>query len=678
MAKLVDDTTLKIQNLSAIEVERIEPVDVIQLLRRVWQGKLVIVATMLITVVAAGYYAFAIATPRYAAIATLKIDAHAGPMTAVENLARGLTTDQSSLNTEVAILRSRHLLDRVIADLALLRDPAFNRYLTPIPDWSVTGVRNRMRTLLTGQPQVQPNQAAIADKTVENLSNALRIDTLRDTYIFRITAQTGDPQKSALIANKLAQVYLDDQVTSKQQTTETAVNWLSERVYSLQVELEAKETAVNDLIMANRANDTQMLEALSRQSSETEDRLQDTRRAMQAAQTKLRDLDTQPTNAAMSARQERARLTASLARFSDQETALKLFQDSIDGQLVEQSASLVQQQQLRREADATRVLYETFLARLQETSIQRGLQNANSRILTYATAGTYVAPRKILILLIAAVLGAAMGVGLVFLRAALRKGFVTADGLTGTTGEPVLTQVPRLKIRKPTQLLDYLNAKPMSATAEAFRNLRTSLLLADPARIPQVILSTSSVAGEGKTTQSIALTHNLASLGKSVLLVEADIRQPTFSRYMVCKGRDFGRIVTGQAPLSEATSRDPRLDADILASKPMRQNPADLFSGVDCGAFIDALRAQYDFIILDTPPVLPVPDARLLVQHCDAVIYSVRWEKTDKRLVQSGLQALAAVRAPLTGLVLSQIDTKRARHYGGVQLADYGHAYYQN
>ncbi|PUB12125.1 GumC family protein [Yoonia sediminilitoris] len=678
MAKLVEDTTLKIQNLSAIEVERIEPLDVMQLVRRVWQGKLLITGTTLLAVVAAGYYAFAIASPRYAATATLEIDARTGPMSAVEDLARGLTTDQSSLNTEVAILRSRHLLEQVIAALDLLNDPAFNRHLTPIPRWSVTGMRNQARNLLTGQVPPPPTKAAVVDKTVENLTNALRVDVLRDTYIFRITAQTGDPQKSATIANTLAQTYIADQITSKQQATESAVNWLSERVYDLQIELEAKETAVNDLIMSHQANDTAVLEALSRQSIETQNRLQDTRRAMQSTQGKLLDLGAEPAISPISTGNERARLAASLSRFAEQEAALKLFQDSIDQQLDEQSATLVRQQQLRREADATRVLYETFLARLQETSIQRGLQHADSRILTHATAGTYVAPRKLLILLMATLLGSALGVAIVLLRSALRKGFVSAEGMASTTGEQVLTQVPRLKIRKPGQLLDYLNAKPMSAAAEAFRNLRTSLLLSDPDRVPQVILSTSSVAGEGKTTQSIALAHHLASLKKNVLLVEADIRQPSFLRYLDCNGHDFGQVVAGQIPLSQATSRDPRLGADILASTSMRQNPADLFSSDDCGAFLDALRAQYDFIILDAPPVLPVPDARLLAQHCDAVIYNVRWERTDKRLVASGLHALTAVRAPLAGLVLSQIDAKRGRHYGGVHLADYGRAYYQN
>ena len=108
------------------------------------------------------------------------------------------------------------------------------------------------------------------------------------------------------------------------------------------------------------------------------------------------------------------------------------------------------------------------------------------------------------------------------------------------------------------------------------------------------------------------------------------------------------------------------------------ENPADQFSSPAFAAFIEKLRGMYDFIIVDAPPVLPVPDARILAQHSDAILYAVRWDKTDKRLIRAGQSALGTVNANITGLVLTQVNMKQLRRYGQAHLADYGHAYCMN
>lgn len=678
MAKLVEDKTLRIQNLSAVEIDRIEPIDIIGVFRALWYGKMTIITTTVLAVIAAGYYAFAIAAPQFAASTTLKIEAERSPMIDVEQAMVGLAGDQSGLNTEVAILKSHHLLERVVVSLDLLSDPAFNRYLTPIAPWSITHLRNRLRSVFTGQTSAPPSPTSVMEKTIENLANALTVGAIRDTYIFEIKATTDAAATSAKIANTLAEVYVTDQVKAKQDATENAINWLTDRVYALQAELEDKETAVNDLITANRANDTAVLDALSRQANETKERLSDSRYNMQEARRKLQSYNGGATPASVSTFPARERLEAELQRYTEQTAALEVFDDSITAQLAAQSASLLQLQQRRREAEATRVLYETFLARLQETSIQRGLQNADSRILTLAVPGKYVAPRKMLILNIAALLGGLLGMLIILIRHQNEKGFTTSESLAETIGLPVLTDVPKINLRKPAQLLDYLNRKPCSALAESIRNLRTSLLLADPGHIPKVIMSTSSIPAEGKTTQSIALAHNLASLGKIVLLVEADIRQPVFAKALSTAKGDLAKVATGEEALDAAISHDLRLNADVLPSQKMGMNPADLFASPGFAEMMQTLRERYDFIILDAPPVLPVPDAALLAQYADAVIYSVRWEKTDARLVQLGKRRLEAVNAKITGMVLAQVDGRRVRRYGGLAVADYGNTYFQN
>lgn len=677
MAKLIEDSSLRIQNLSAIEVERIEPVDLLGLVRTIWFGKFTVAAAMIATVFLAGYYAFAVATPQFAATATLKIDTRHEPLLSPDIGLASALPDRSSMNTEAAILQSRHLRRQVIAELGLLDDPAFNRYLNDIAPLSPTGLRNSLRAWLTGQKPSPPEAAAILEKTIDNLGHALQVTALRDTYIFQITATTGNPDTAANIANALAGLYLADQVAAKQAAATQSFDWLSDRVYTLQDALEAKEAQINAIVVANRANDAEVLDALSRQAIEARQRLIDAQRALQEAEQKLDQFDNTPTNASLNRSGMRQQLQADIQRFATQTAILQDFQSDIDRQLSQQSESQLHLQQLRREADATRTLYQSFLARLQETNVQRSLQTADSRVLTAATAGQYVGPRKTLILMIAALIGTVIGIGVVLLRKACLRGFTSAEALADTLALPVLTQIPRLPSRKPSKLLPFLNRKPTSAAAEAIRNMRTALLMADPGEVPQVILSTSSKAGEGKTTQSIALAHNLAQLGKRVLLIEADSRRPTFHRYFGRQDHDLGAIFAGQATADPLIQHDDRLGADVLYGKASGKNPADQFADPHFAKLIDAFRQTYDIIILDAPPVLPVPDARILSQYSDAIVYAVRWGKTDKRLVLAGKRALADVNATITGLVMTQVDQKRARQFGAIPLADYGQPYYQ-
>jgi capsular exopolysaccharide synthesis family protein len=254
---------------------------------------------------------------------------------------------------------------------------------------------------------------------------------------------------------------------------------------------------------------------------------------------------------------------------------------------------------------------------------------------------------------------------IVLIRQFMHNGFRSADELEGATGLPVLGQIPKMPFKAREGLIGYLHDKPTSAAAEAVRNLRTSLLLSDIDNPPQVIMSTSSLPGEGKTTHSIALIQNLAGLNKKVLLIEGDIRRRTLNEYF----HDIpeGGIVTalsGEKPLHELVLHDDRLGADVLMGEKSRVNAADLFSSDRFRNFLDDLRHAYDFVIIDTPPVLVVPDARVIGQHVDAILFSVAWDKTNRAQVMAALRELESAKLKITGFALAQIDPKGMRRYG--------------
>ncbi|WP_170341474.1 hypothetical protein [Ruegeria arenilitoris] len=184
--------------------------------------------------------------------------------------------------------------------------------------------------------------------------------------------------------------------------------------------------------------------------------------------------------------------------------------------------------QFERDARVTRLLHETFISRLEEAAVQQGAQTPDSRIISAATPGKQVAPRSGLIMFPRVFARAALGQGIILVQQIRQSAVPIGADLELATSVPVLGRLPLAPIRQRSQLVGYLSTYPTSPLLEAARNLRTSVLSPNSDAQPQVILCTSSVPDEGKITMSIALAQSLAGLGRSVLLVEADIRSLSF------------------------------------------------------------------------------------------------------------------------------------------------------
>jgi capsular exopolysaccharide synthesis family protein len=535
-------------------------------------------------------------------------------------------------------------------------------------------------------------------RTVGAVRNAISATNQRNTYIFNIGATTTDPLKSARITNALAALYIQDQIDVKFQATENAVSWLSERVVELEAELQQKQDLVKERRSSMDVSTVEALEALNQQQRAMGERLAEARLASareEARLNTLQDLARNGSRAELVAGLDDPALTRLAARLAEgeagaedlfadrlalltqeaenaaarqtqQTAALQASYDRLQTRFDTQSSAVIELQNLERDLNATRTLYETFLTRLKETSVQRGLQQADSRVLSAATPGQYVEPRKSRIMALAMLLGALLGSLIVLARQFLHQGYRTAETLAADTGLAVLGQIPKMPIRRRDQLIDYLNDKPTSPAIEAIRNLRTSVLLSNIDTPPQILLSASSLPGEGKTTQAISLAHNLAGLNKRVLLVEGDIRLRTLSQYFDIPDSRHGLIaaMTGEHDLSDLLLRDSRMDVDILLGEKTSANAADVFSSDRFRNFLEELRHHYDFIVIDTPPVLIVPDARIMSQFADAVVFSVAWDRTAKSQVTEAIRQFHSVNSRVTGLVLSQIDPKGMRRYG--------------
>ena len=682
-----------------------DEIDLMELFRALWRGKWLIATAALAALAVGGYYALGLAEPQYRSSAKLTVEMRTNQVVDIESVISGVSTETAALNTEVEIILSRRVLGKLVDEIALTEDPEFNATLRE-PS-TVSQVVGSIKGLIgSGDDNEDAVEKSPRDKTIDALRKALSASVQRDTYVFTISATTEDADKSARIVNTLADTYIDEQIAVKFEATEQAVDWLSTRVAELETDLREREDTLKQARTETDLISPETLEGLNVQAKDLRERLAEMRTRAEAARddaAQLRDLRDAGDRAALVEATGDAVLRQLLAairsgdgdaaamfdqrldtvvanadnahdRLRGQANALaesyRRLQDRID----RQSEDLTRIEQMAREVEATRTLYETFLTRLKETTIQRGLQQADSRVLSDAILGEKVAPRTALILALSLVLGLMAGAAIVLIRQFMHNTFRTAEELEAATGLPVLGQIPRMPIKARNDLIGYLRDKPTSAPAEAIRNLRTSLLLSDIDNPPKVIMSTSALPGEGKTTQAISLTQNLSGLGKKVLLIEGDIRRRALAQYF--SDVPPGGILTalsGEVPLHEVVFHDDRLKADVLMGEKSRANAADLFSSDRFDAFIAKARDAYDFVIIDTPPVLVVPDARVIGQHVDAILFSVAWDKTQRGQVIAALREFESVSLRVTGIALAQIDPKGMRRYGyGGKYGAYG------
>ena len=658
-----------------------DEIDLGALLNTLWRGKWFIALMAILAVVAGGYYAFVVATPMYRATSVVILEPEQQSFSGLEGLAGGggLSGDSIELNSEVQVLRSRTLVGKVVDEMELINDPEFNGLLRAPSRRSliIKWVKKQL-----GVPEAPPVPADLAarrlkDALVQALLDRLTVSNLARSYVFNITVETAGAVKSAEIADAFSRIYIQDQLQVKFDQSERATIWLTGTVSDLKIELEEAETELSVFSNSTDLISAEVLKAQEIQLKDLRERVTDAVVDENIAQQTL--------DAANAAGDQVAARRAELdfLRRQQQVKTLAASRDNLEQQIERQNADLITLQQFKREAEAKGLLYDYFLTRLNETTAQQGIQQPDSRILSQAVVPFGASsPKKLIILMLSGLLGVCLGSALVLWRDARRNGFVLADDLEKATGYSVLGQIPIVPGRQRGRVLNYLSDKPASVQAEAYRNLRTSVMLSNIDNPPQVILSTSCVPGEGKTTNSLVLAQNLTGLGKKVILVEGDIRKRTFGEYF--KGlpeKGLVSVIMGDVALEDALYQDDRLQAAILPGDKSRMNAADVFASDRFKDLIKNLCNTYDVVLIDTPPVLAVPDARLIADVADAVLFTVKWDATPRAQVEEALRTFHNSGQSITGFVLSQINPRKMRKYGGAKgygtYGDYGKGYYE-
>ncbi|WP_371170287.1 GumC family protein [Aliiroseovarius sp. 2305UL8-7] len=662
----------------------IEPV---QIWLALWRGRRLIWLAMAIGMLLGAVYYFALAQPRYAATATMVLQQQDDLVSEIAGAGQtSSSVDMSQLNTELHILQSRGLVLKLVEQLGLDQDTEFN-------------------------PSPTASSAQRLNQVVQNVQSAISAREQRNSQIVTVTATSKVPEKAVQMANALTRIYVEEQIATKYAAAQTAETWLSERVGTLRQALSEQEREIAQLRSKTEVTASADLSLMATRLQDTRTRLADITERVNANASELqgvqalREAGKFPQIAAMTGNRALEQLLSAAdnegyspaieTQLDAMEADLKLQQSRLDQQaqvllrsvkelntkLDAQGVNLGVLQQLEREAQATRVLYETLLARLREASTLRGLQQANARVLSPAVVGRDQSASLAMVLLVAAAVGVLVAGVYVLVRKFVHAGFRTADELEQVTNKPVLGQLPAFPVKDRSRLLPFLATHPTSAVSEAVRNLRTSLLMSHPDRPPQVILSASAVPGEGKTSHAIALAQNFSAMGKQVLLIDGDMRRRTLSSYFSTDHTAgvVAALMDG-ADLASVVQHIPSLGADVLLGAPTTASAADVFASRQFSDLIARSRLHYDVVIIDSPPVLVVPDARVISRYVDAIIFSVAWDQTTRRQVEAGLKQFDLVGSPVTGMVLSQIKPKKLARYGdegtNEAYSGFGRAYY--
>lgn len=384
---------------------------------------------------------------------------------------------------------------------------------------------------------------------------------------------------------------------------------------------------------------------------------------------------------------------------------VEILQGSLDKQKTEANdlaEKLVQYHILQHDAESYKQLYDGLQQKLKEATITAGLHSTNIRIVDPALAPAGPSrPQKARNILLAFLVGLVGGVGLAIFREYLDNTVKSPDDIEVLTGLPSLAVVPSLpglnghhnrlsrlggeatpeaaaSASGPrVELLAYI--QPKSQISEAFRALRTSLLLSQADHPPQVVLVTSALPREGKTTAAVNLAVTLAQLGDRTLLMDSDLRKPGIRRALnLTGGREVGlsSYLAGVSTLDDVIVPHPAIsNLSALTTGPVPPSPADLLSSHRMREAISELRHRFKFIVIDSPPVMAATDAVILSALTDGVLLVVRSGETPKEAFTRTRDLLAAVKSRLLGVILNAVDSSAPDYYYSYRYYPYAYGY---
>lgn len=680
----------------------------------------------LLASIVAGFLATALiltmlATPKYTAGTSVQINDQSDQVLGEEldtqnQVTAGWDTDRF-LNTQLGVVRSRALADRVAKALNLFKDEPFYAAMGGKP------------------PEGTANMPEVREAAIGLLQGNMQVDLPYDSRVATITFTSNDPAMSARIANSFADQFIEMNLQRRFDSSAYARKFVSGQLDEARIRLEDSERKLNayareaglirtrgtnsgdessqstgsvtaaSLMQLNQAANTAQAErvaAEARWNSETAAPLLSSKAVLSSAavqallqeraraeaelqEARTRYLADHPTVQALESRVTAARTqlnrTAQEVRNSvrAEYVSARAAEERLKGQVARlQGATLAEQDRsvryntLAREADTNRSIYEGLLQRFRELNASAGITSSNIAIIDKADPPLAPSsPNLLKNLAIALALGGAVALASVFLRDQFDDRVRSPEDIESKLALPLLGVIPLSAADEPMDEL----GDPKSALSEAYHSLRGSLAHSTLDGFPKILVVSSAEPGEGKSTSSFAVARGLARMGCKVVLVDGDMRRPQVHRQVSFdNSRGLSSLLTSRDPAESAIipSNEDRLF--LLPAGPIPPSPTELLAAPRMAALLEELGARFDSVIIDCPPILGLADAPLLAAIADGTMIVIESNRGRHGALKAALGRLRAVRPHLLGAVLTKFDPLKS---GNAYSGYYGYQYYR-
>ncbi|MCE9649352.1 MAG: polysaccharide biosynthesis tyrosine autokinase [Parvibaculum sp.] len=691
-----------------------------ELLRGIWARK-ELIGIAFVAFMALALVWMATVTPTYTVESRILLSTRTGEVSSFDASTAPTQPDSETVQSEMQVLTSRALIARLIADLKLADDPEFNPSLR-------RGFMGRFAALLGRRPGV-PDEDVMIDRVLGRL-NVYQKGTSR---VVAIEFTSSGARMAALLANRLAELYIARQIEQKNNLNREATKWLAQQIEDLRGKVQSSEAAVeafrseSGLFLTNGSTvPQQQLTDLNAQLSvaeadraETEARLGNARslvadgnsvnsaaavlqspliQSLRGQEVALRAQIAQMTETYLPSHPKMIEAQANLADLNRQigKEVDKIIQGLANDARVSAArvaslrASLtrlqsrmgalnqdeVQLRALERDAATNRSLLESFLKRFEEANAraEADARTANANIVSRAqelSEPTF--PKKGAVLTLAIVAGLFLALIVSVFAEVFSRGFRTAEQVERITGTPFLGLVPELESRVPGGPAADVLRDSLGIYAEAIRGLQGSVMLARVGnRRARTVLITSAVKDEGKTATAASLARVLAMGGYRTILVDADMRSPSVHLTLgLPEQAGLSELLTGRAAFGHVIRQDFGSYAHIMQAGGILPNPTAALASSQMQWVLKALDQTYDFIIIDSPPVMAAADAQVLTKMTDVTVLVTRWSSTSRRVVTRVLKTLSAASGRRVGILLTRVNLRRYRRYTDSVIEEY-------
>lgn len=645
--------------------------------------------------------------PVYRATSTIWIEKEAPKVVSFQEV---LTVDTSTTDyyqTQYQILQSQTIARKVIFKLKLFQNPEF--------------------VSLDGVPVEPPKSYdEVNIGIINSFLSKLKVEPVRNSRIVKINYDTWTPELSALIANTISDVYIEQSLETKTGVSQDAVTWLQKKIEEIRQKVETSEMKVQKYKEENQIISIEEKETITAQRlNELNQQLMDAQVKRVEAETRymnLKKLSREPemiqstqevigNSFIQSLKAQEVALEKEYAQMSEkygpkhpqlvrlrsqldeirhrislevrkiinsikteyevakarEETIRNAFEE-MKNEAQDFNKKSVEFGVLKRQAESDRQMYEILLKRLNEASVGEDIQAVNVRIVDRAVVpSSPVKPRKLLNIALSILIGLGLGVGFAFFFEYLDNTFRTPDDVEEALSIPFLGIVPEIKLKEGESETDRdlaVQKKPRSTFAEAFRSIRTNLLLSSAEHKPGVILITSPGPYEGKSLTAINLALILVQTGERVLLIDGDMRKPrVYKVFGLDDSKGLSTLLTGHSDIKEVVFESAIPYLYLLPSGPNPPNPAELLGSGKMAEIIAELRKKFEYVIIDSPPLIAVTDSVVLSTIVDGVVIILKAGQTTKELAKRAHKNLKEINAKIIGAVLNEVDFERDRYY---------------